>query len=116
MARITTPQIRKIYATARELKIDELEFRKTGRKKQRGYNRASEDQKNKIRKLEEALGWKDNPKRLRGFMKKYAKVEKLDWLTTYQASNLIEALKKVLMREHEKISQDNVQKYGEVSE
>ncbi|MFT9496348.1 regulatory protein GemA [Anaerosolibacter sp.] len=134
MAKITNGQMRKMYATAKEIGIDNdllhnlvfhvsgqehisaltkreamdvidaLEEKKTGRKKQRGNNRASEEQKNKIRKLEEALGWKGDPKRLQGFMRKFARVEKLDWLTPNQASNLIESLKKVLEREQEKVA------------
>lgn len=126
----TTPQIRKIYALAKELNldnellhdfmnntikeksiskltniqaitlIDELEYKKTGVRKKKIYrsDRATEDQIYKIQALEKELGWNENPKRLKGFMKKYSKVEDINWLTDEAASNLIEALKKVLER------------------
>ncbi len=65
----------------------------------------------KIRQLEEKLGWIDNPKRLRKFMEKYSKVEKIEWLEFKQASDLIESLKKVLRNERKKrSSQENLQK------
>lgn len=126
----TTPQIRKIYALAKELNldnellhdfmnnaikeksiskitniqaitlIDELEYKKTGVRKKKIYrnDRATEDQIYKIQALEKELSWNENPKRLKGFMKKYSRVEDINWLTFEAASNLIEALKKVLER------------------
>lgn len=126
----TTPQIRKIYALAKELNldnellhdfmkntikeksiskltniqaitlIDELEYKKTGIRKKKIYrsNRATEAQEGKILALEKELGWNENPKRLKGFIKKYIRVEDINWLTFEAASNLIEALKKVLER------------------
>ena len=126
----TTPQIRKIYALAKELNldnellhdfmkntikeksiskltniqaitlIDELEYKKTGIRKKKIYrsNRATEAQEGKILALEKELGWNENPKRLKGFIKKYSRVEDINWLTFEATSNLIEALKKVLER------------------
>lgn len=118
--------MKKIYATANELKldnellhtfvfnivgcehisaltigeanqvIDELEYRKTGiRKQQYRSNMATDDQICKIHALERELGWNDNPRRLRGFMRKYCRTDNEKWLTFKKASNLIEALKKV---------------------
>lgn len=80
--------------------IDELEFRKTGIRKNKVFkdnraNMATKEQLYKITSLEAALGWKDNPKRLKGFMKKYTGVENVNWLTFLKASNLIEAMKKM---------------------
>ena len=134
MKKATCQQIRKIYATAKELDIDkdllhtisinttgvesialltnsqaiklidELEYKKTGIRKESTYrsNRATDDQIYKIKTLESALGWEENPKRLKGFMKKYSRVDEIKWLTFEAASNLIEALKKVEEREHKK--------------
>ena len=81
--------------------IDKLDEMKTGVKKAKVYrnNMASQDQIYKIKALERELGWKDNPKRLKAFMKKYTGVENLNWLTYSKASNLIESLKKVAARE-----------------
>lgn len=59
--------------------------------------RASNEQKKYIRDLATKLGWDDNPARLAGFIKKYAKVDALDWLTAYQASKIIEALKRMVL-------------------
>lgn len=121
-------QIRKIYGTAKELKIDNellhtfvfnttgcksvaaltkyeaievidrLEQRKSGRKRffEETPGRASVKQLGLIKHLERELGWDDNPKRIMGFISKYAKVDALHWLTPYQASNIIEGLKKLV--------------------
>jgi len=59
-------------------------------------DKASKEQIWKIRQLEKELGWSDNPARLRGFMKKFAKVERIEWLKKWQAHKLIESLKKML--------------------
>lgn len=56
---------------------------------------ASAAQKGMIKHLTEQLGW-DKPERLAGFIKKYAKVDSIDWLTKRQASAVIEGLKKLL--------------------
>lgn len=81
--------------------IDELEYKKTGVRKESQYrsNMATEDQVYKIHALERELGWDSNPKRLKAFMKKYCRVENEKWLTFDKASNLIEALKKVEERD-----------------
>mgnify|MGYP000902506466 CR=1 FL=1 len=133
--KITSVQIKKIYATAKELQldndllhtfvfnmtgcehisaltvyeasqvIDELEYKKTGiMKNQYRNNMATDEQIYKIHDLEHELGWDDNPRRLRGFMRKYCKTDNEKWLTFTKASNLIEALKKVVGREKEKLA------------
>lgn len=58
-------------------------------------NRASKKQVWKIGQLEQQLGWHDEPQRLLGFVKKYYKVERIEWLTSAQAWRLIESLKKL---------------------
>jgi hypothetical protein len=60
----------------------------------------------KIRQLEKALGWDDNPKRLRAFLKKYYGVDDVRFLTHAAAWRLIESLKKI--REREKVAGDTV--------
>ena len=57
--------------------------------------RASYEQKKYIRDLAKKLGWDDNPLRLAGFIKKYAGIDNIEWLTPYQASKIIEALKRM---------------------
>lgn len=61
-------------------------------------NLATKKQLWKIRQLENELGWHDNPKRLQAFIKKYYKVDRVEWLTSAQAWRLIESLKKLLER------------------
>lgn len=58
---------------------------------------ASPQQIWKIKQLASALGW-DNPRRLNGFLKKYAKVERLEWLDARRAYQVIEGLKKMAER------------------
>ncbi len=53
----------------------------------------------KVRQLETELGWADNPKRLRGFLKKYAGIERLEWLPHSKAWRVIEALKSLLEKQ-----------------
>lgn len=50
----------------------------------------------KIRQLRDQLGWSD--KRLAGFCRKYAHVDRPEWLTRTQAGKIIEGLKKILER------------------
>lgn len=64
-------------------------------------NRASGEQKWKIRDLANQLGWTE-PARLKGFIRKYARVDMVDWLTPLQASNVIEGLKRLLDKEQQK--------------
>jgi len=123
---ITQPQIKKLWVMARELGMDEVDLRGvvyniTGSdhistltvaqaarvidylqdRLDRQYRpeMASKAQVWKINKLAGELGWADNPKRLKGFVKKYAKVEDLRWLTARAAWQIIEGLKKLLERQ-----------------
>lgn len=63
---------------------------------------ASDGQLRKIKALIHALGWNDNPRRLRGFLKKYAGIEREEWLTAHQAWRVIEGLKATLKRQEER--------------
>lgn len=132
MTKITQPQMRKLYATAREKGIDNdllhdmvksrykkdsvraltikqaanlIDSMETGRTVRLPTGRplylATEKQIYKIHGLEKALGWADNPARLRGFLKKYAGTEQVEWLTKEQAWRVIEGLKSVLKQAEE---------------
>ena len=59
-----------------------------------GANRATAKQIGYIRDLIKQLGWDNNPKRLEGFIRKYTKIDKLEWITGRNASNIIEGLKR----------------------
>lgn len=91
--------------------IDKLERRKGGNElKKRISNKITPEQIWKIKQLEKELGWDENPNRLKGFIKKYAKVDVLKWLTLNQASNVIEGMKKLV--DKNKNSQSSCQKYN----
>ncbi len=67
--------------------------------KNRSTGMATPQQIWKIGQLEKNLGWRDNPNRLKAFLKKYGGVESANWLTFIGASNAIESLKKLLKKE-----------------
>jgi len=60
-------------------------------------NPATENQRKKIWKLTQELGW-DKPARVNGLSQKMFKVSRVEWLNYQQCSKLIEALKKILER------------------
>ncbi|MTI82725.1 MAG: regulatory protein GemA [Firmicutes bacterium] len=126
MARITKSQMRMIWASARELDLDEDLLRTTIRNvtgsssisnltkaqaknvidhlqrfkgREPEMNMASNRQKWKIKQLASQLGWDNNPKRLSGFVKKYAGVENMEWITADMAWRIIEGLKKIRDRQ-----------------
>ncbi|MED4377956.1 regulatory protein GemA [Schinkia azotoformans] len=59
-------------------------------------NRVTKKQMWKIRQMESQLGWADNPKRLQSFLRKYYRVDQIEWLTAAQAWRAIESLKKLI--------------------
>ncbi|GEN36133.1 MULTISPECIES: regulatory protein GemA [Paenibacillaceae] len=65
--------------------------------------RMTDAQRRKIEQLVYELGWADDPDHLRKFIKKYYKIDHMDWLTKRLASNLIESLKNVLARHQNKL-------------
>lgn len=66
-----------------------------------GYttDRASSKQVWQINKLAEELGWKDNPKRLRGFLESQQGVSHPKYLKSHQAVKVIEAMKAMKKRQ-----------------
>lgn len=119
--------IKKIWATARSIGMEREDVynvlqRETGKESMRkctqkelervllslqsvqGFdnfrgNRATKKQLWKIGQLEQQLGWQDKPLRMQGFVKKYYRVESIEWLTLAQAWRLIESLKKLAEKE-----------------
>ncbi|WP_069997837.1 phage protein GemA/Gp16 family protein [Cellulosilyticum sp. I15G10I2] len=119
MHEITYPQMRKLYALAKQKGLDneelhELVYQCSGKesikqlsksegirlidrlevKRVSPQGRITPSQESYMNDLIEQLGWNDNPKRLKGFIRKYAKVDEIRWLTVKQASNIIEGLKR----------------------
>jgi len=74
---------------------------------------ASDKQIRYIEDLAYKLGWDSDPKRLRGYLKKYYKVEHIQWLTLESASKVIEGLKAIYKRSLQHDSQKNLQKAKE---
>lgn len=122
---ITPPQTRKLWVMARELGMDGddlhgLVYNLTGSEhistiskmqaarvidhlqdrldRQYRPEMASRKQLWKIKQLARELGWEDNQKRLKGFVRKYAKVEDLRWLNARGAWQVIEGLKALKKR------------------
>lgn len=131
MKGVTTAQLRKIHACAREcgmdddllhiavrditgrgslkeltaaeacLVIDTMEGKTDSRQ---AKDAATSKQMRYIKDLMKQLGWTDEKTepdmaRLDGMCKKYAKVDSHKWLSRKGASNIIEALKKMLDRQ-----------------
>lgn len=78
--------------------IDALTKKATSAKRQPRPGMASDAQLRKIKRLAHELGWGDNPQRLRGFLRKFARVEREEWLMAAQAWRVIEGLKAQLNR------------------
>lgn len=121
---ITPKLMKRIYAVARQKGIDnetlhELVYREVSKEsiktltcseayvvihalnpdasnyKQERKGMITDKQYNMIVRMSYVLGWEGNKKRINGFVKKYTGVENVKWLTKYQASNVIEGLKKL---------------------
>lgn len=73
--------------------------RKEERGKRRGSgNSTTENQRRKIYKLTQELGW-DKPARVNGLCKRMFKIDRVEWLDYQQCSKLIEALKNMAERQ-----------------
>lgn len=130
--KITPAQIRKLFALARELGLDHEDLRGMayslagaegvsrltkgdamrlidrleGRaKKDYRPTAASRQQLHKIDRLAAELGWSDNPRRLEGFVKRTAGVDKMRWLDYEGASKVIEGMKSMVKQKKNKTSE-----------
>ena len=79
--------------------------KKSERGKHHGGNTSTENQRKKIYKLTQELGW-DKPARVNGMCRKMFGVSAVEWLDYQQCSKLIEALKSMVKRQEEKEGQD----------
>ena len=93
MTDLSEEHISKLSEAQAKYLIDRIQGKEVSRPAPSGM--ISNGQKKYILDLAEKLGWSDNPKRLSGFIKKYAKTDSIDWLTSYQAGKVIEGLKKM---------------------
>jgi len=67
------------------------------RQNKTAIGKATQKQLNYIKFLAKELNW-NNPKKLDGFIKKYTGIDRMEWLSPKQASNIIEGLKKMLSK------------------
>lgn len=74
--------------------IDVLQGKRVRRPSGRGM--ITDKQMYLIRQLVKELGWDDNPARLAGFIRKYAGVDSIEWLSTRAASAVIEGMKRMI--------------------
>ena len=77
----------------------------TGKKRERkrsAGNMATVNQRKKIYRLTEELGW-DKPSRLNGMCKRMFDVDSVEWLSYQQCSKLIEALKNMVERQEKQM-------------
>lgn len=66
-----------------------------------GGNPRTAAQRRKIYALCEELGWNDDPRRIQGFVKRVAHVDRLEWLNNAGCEKVIEGLKAMLERKKE---------------
>ena len=64
-----------------------------------GGNPRTVEQRRKIYALCEELGWNNDPRRIQGFVKRVAHVDRLEWMGPAQCEKVIEGLKAILRRE-----------------
>lgn len=79
--------------------------KKPGHGKRRGGNTSTENQRKKIYRLTQELGW-DKPARVNGMCQKMFGVSAVEWLDYQQCSKLIEALKSMVRRQEGKEGQN----------
>ena len=78
--------------------LQEMKDRVGGRKRSVSGRPETLALRNKIHALEQELGWDNDPKRLQGFVKRVTRVDRLEWLSPKQCSQVIEGLKAMIRR------------------
>lgn len=78
--------------------LQEMKDRVGGRKRSVSGRPETLALRNKIHALEKELGWDNDPKRLQGFVKRVTRVDRLEWLSPKQCSQVIEGLKAMIRR------------------
>lgn len=63
-------------------------------------------QRRKIYALCGELGWNDDPRRIQGFVKRVAHVDRIEWLNVAQCEKVIEGLKAIVRRQKQKEATD----------
>lgn len=102
---IRTLNKRELQTVIRVLGSMKDSVKKSGCGKRRGGNTSTENQRKKIYRLTQELGW-DRPARVNGMCRKMFGVSAVEWLDYRQCSGLIEALKAMAERQEGKEVQD----------
>ena len=97
MRKLTQSEINKVCSALSEMK-DSVKGSSSKKRTDTGGSNRTKEQRQKIYKLTEELGWNNNNARINGFVKKMFKVERLEWLDNDQCSRLIEMLKSMVER------------------
>ncbi|MEA4892629.1 MAG: regulatory protein GemA [Peptococcaceae bacterium] len=98
MRALTQLEIDRICAKLAELK-DQAKGRRSQRRTDQGGSTGTVGQRRKIYRLAEVLGWAEDNRRVNGMCRRMFKVDRVEWLSYTQASQLIEALKKMAERQ-----------------
>lgn len=105
LKKLTEPEIAKVVSILSGMKESvRKQERKSTHPSVRG-NPSTVNQRKKIYKLCERLGWKD-PARVNGMCRKMFGVSVVEWLNYQQCSKFIEALKSMVKRQEEREGQD----------
>lgn len=71
----------------------------SGKRTDEGGDPRTVKQRRKIYMLCQDLGWNNDPRRIHAFCKRMTGAERIEWLSPYQCSKVIEALKDMVARE-----------------
>lgn len=96
---------RELQAMVRVLGGMKDSVKKSDRGKHYGGNPSTENQRKKIYRLTQELGW-DKPARVNGMCRRMFRVSAVEWLDYQQCCKLIEALKCMLKRQEGKEGKD----------
>lgn len=101
MKQLTQGEITTVARVLQNMK-DSAGWGNQSKRTDEGGNPTTERQRRKIYALCEELGWNDDPRRIQGFVKRVAHVDRLEWLGSGGCEKVIEGLKAILARENRK--------------
>lgn len=101
LKRLTQGEIDKVARVLQNMK-DGVQRDTTSKRTDEGGDPRTERQRRKIYALTEALGWNDDNRRINGFVKRVAGVDRIEWLNVAQCEKVIEGLKAILARQQKK--------------
>ena len=100
MKKLTQGEIDKVCRVLANMKDTLRSERGHDKRTDEGGNPQTENLRRKVYALTEELGWNNNNARINGFAKKMFQIDRIEWLSVPQMHKLIEALKKMVVREN----------------